>query len=104
MFEHVPLLMRPHEIVGVKAAADFAGRSDKTIRRWIGSHGIARQSCANAPLDVHLPALLMVMHKDWPALEMLRAGRRSVPEVRRYFDFLGFDADEPTGHSEPSSR
>ncbi|MBO0906533.1 hypothetical protein [Jiella sonneratiae] len=85
----LPVLMRPDEIVDVKRAADHARKSDKTIRRWVAEFGIARQATQRAPLEISLPALEMVLHGDLAALEMLRAGQRSAPEVRRYMEFLG---------------
>ena len=85
----VPVLIRRDECLSIKRAAYHAGKNDRTIRRWIKRHGIGRQSADGGPYDVSLPALEMVMHGDMPALEMLREGRRSTPEVRRYLDFLG---------------
>ncbi|MEC5322758.1 hypothetical protein [Aurantimonas sp. A3-2-R12] len=84
-----PILMRPDECLNIKRAADHARKCDRTIRRWIKQHGIGRQSADGGPYDVSLPALEMVMHGDLDALELLRAGHRSLPEVRRYFEFLG---------------
>ncbi len=84
-----PVLMRRDECLDIKRAADHAGKCDRTIRRWIKRHGIGRQSADGGPFDVSLPALEMVMHGDLYALELLRAGQRAAPEVRRYLDFLG---------------
>ena len=83
------VLMRPADCVDIKWAADYAGKTDKTIRRWIKRFGIARQAMGHSPLEVSLPALEMVMHGDVVALELLRAGQRAAPEVRRYLEFLG---------------
>jgi hypothetical protein len=84
-----PVLMRRDECLPIKRAADHAGKCDRTIRRWIKQHGIARRSVDGGPYDVSLPALEMVMHGDLHALELLRSGRRLAPEVQRYLEFLG---------------
>ena len=84
-----PILMRSDETLCIKQAMDYAGKSDKTIRRWIKGYRIGRQSIDGGPYDVSVLALEMAMHGDFTALEILRAGHRSAPEVRRYLDFLG---------------
>ena len=84
-----PVLMRRDEAIRIKQAAEYADKSDKTIRRWIKRYGIARQSVDGGPYDVSVLALEMAMHGDFAALELLRAGNRSAPEVRRYVEFLG---------------
>ncbi|MEC5383076.1 hypothetical protein VSX64_19800 [Aurantimonas sp. C2-6-R+9] len=84
-----PVLMRPDEMLCIKQAMDYTRKSDKTIRRWIKRYGIARRSMDGGPYQVSVIALEMAMHGDFAALEMLRSGQRSAPEVRRYLDFLG---------------
>ncbi len=84
-----PVLMRHDDIVDIKRAADHAGRSDKTLRRWFKEYGIGRQVTSGSPIEISLPALEMIVHGDMEALELLRQGQRSAPEVRRYLDFLG---------------
>ena len=84
-----PILMKPDETLDVKSAADHAGRNDKTIRRWCSEFGIGRRPLSGGQYEVSLPGLEMVMHGDAEALELLRAGDRSAPAVRRYFDLLG---------------
>ncbi|ARQ08604.1 hypothetical protein NXC12_CH00513 [Rhizobium etli] len=84
-----PILMRRPDIVALKTAVDRTGKSERTIRNWCRMHGIARQTAPGAPLEISAPALEMVLHGDFEALEMLRAGDRNSPEVRRYFDHLG---------------
>jgi hypothetical protein len=84
-----PLLMRRDEVVGIKRAAVHAGRSPDTIRRWYHDHGIGRQAGPNAPVEISIVALEMVVHGDWLALEALRSGDRSNPLVSRYIAFLG---------------
>lgn len=92
-----PILMLPDEILGVKQAMDYAGISDKTIRRWIKRYGIARRSADGGPYQISVLALEMAMHGDLAALEILRAGRRSAPEVQRYVDFLGLPGASARG-------
>lgn len=83
------VLMRPDEVRDIKSAADYAGRDDRTIRRWAKRYGIGRQSGPGAPIEISLPALDMVLHGEWEALEKLRAGDRSNPDVIRIFDHIG---------------
>jgi hypothetical protein len=83
------VLMRPEDVINVDKAAHHARKSTDTIRRWCRKHGLARQSCHSAPLEISAPALEMVLHSDLDALELLRAGRRDHPDVRRYLDHLG---------------
>lgn len=84
-----PILMHPDEVLNLAHAAHHAGRSPGTIRRWCRQHGIARQSGPNAPLEISLLGLEMLRHDDIEALELLRAGKRNDPDVRRYVDHLG---------------
>lgn len=86
------VLMKRDEIVNLKRAADYAGRSVDTVRRWAHDFGIGRQAGPSAPLEISVVALEMVLHGDFPALEDLRAGHRESPLVKRYLDFLGIDA------------
>ncbi len=83
-----PILMKPDEVLHLERAAYHAGKSTDTIRRWCRRHGIARQSCPNAPLEISAVGLEMVLHGDFDALEILRAGGRSDPAVRKYIDHL----------------
>lgn len=85
----VPVLMRAGDIVTLQHAMHTSGKSESTIRRLCKRHGIARQTCRSAPLEISAPGLEMVLHGDFPALEKLSAGDRFAPEVRRYFDHLG---------------
>lgn len=87
-----PILSRRDELMDVKTAADYAGRSDKTIRLWCRDYGIGRQSGPSATFEVNMIGLEMVLHGDFAALEMLRAGDRMAPEVRRYLDHIGLAA------------
>lgn len=83
-----PILVRPEEALNVKRACDMAGQTDKTIRTWCKKYGIGG-SMPGAPLKISAPGLKMVQHGDVAALELLRAGKRSHPRVKRYFDDVG---------------
>lgn len=87
-----PILMQRGDIIGMKKAEDLSGRDAKTITRWCKRHGIGRQSCPSANWEISAPALVMVMHSDIAALELLRGGRRTHPRVKRVFDHLGIMA------------
>lgn len=89
----LPILIRPGEGLDISAAAKHSGRSDKCVRRWIRDHAIACRSLDRGPWVVSAVALEMVMHGDQKALELLREGQRSAPEVQRYVDFLGLPPD-----------
>lgn len=69
------------EIIYVSEAMKIAGVSDETIRRWCVKHGIGRKYRAYTWSDnvwqVSRPGLLIVMAKDWEALQALIAGDRS---------------------------
>lgn len=80
-----PVFIRPAERIGIREACDFAGKSDRTIRTWCRRFGIGRVSMAGGPLIISLPALNMIMQDDPEALELLRAGDRESPLVRRHF-------------------
>lgn len=84
-----PILMRKDEVVNLKTAVHATGRSEKTIRGWCRQYGIGVQACAGAPLEISSPALEMVRHGDFAALELLRKGRRDHPRVARFYDHLG---------------
>lgn len=83
-----PVLMHAAEVIDVKTAAAIARRSDKSIRRLCDAHGLARQTKPGAPLEISRVGLEMALHGDLDAIELLRAGRRSDPAVRRYLDHL----------------
>lgn len=84
-----PILMRRDEIVNLKTAVHVTGRSEKTIRGWCKQYGIGAQACAGAPLEISAPALEMVRHGDFAALELLRCGRRDHVRVKRIFEHIG---------------
>lgn len=83
-----PILVRPDEVVNVKRACEMAGQTDKTIRSWCKKYGIGG-AMTGGQLRISAPALIMVVHGDVAALEMLRAGNRHHPRVARYFDEVG---------------
>lgn len=84
-----PILMRKDEIINLKTAVYETGRSEKTIRGWCKDFGIGVQPCAGAPLEISAPALEMVRHGDFVALELLRQGNRHHPRVKRIFEHIG---------------
>lgn len=87
-----PVLMRPDDICDIKFAAHYSRRDSKTIRRWCKKHGIGRQSGPRAPIEISRVALEMVLQGDWEALELLRYGKRTHPDVILYFDHIGVPA------------
>ncbi|MGR9169591.1 hypothetical protein [Rhizobium sp. KDH_Rht_773_N] len=92
MLRPSPILMRRSDIIALKQAVDRSGKSERTIRNWCRVYGIGRQSSPGAPLEISAPALEMVLHGDFEALEMLRNGDRNGQPVKRYFDHLGLPA------------
>ena len=89
MSEQQPFLMTRAEAIVLKTAQDLTGLSIPTLRRLNRKHRIGRQTTKCAPLELSYPALVMIQHGDGEALEKLRNGQRSDPDVRRYFDLLG---------------
>ncbi|MBO9100342.1 MULTISPECIES: hypothetical protein [unclassified Rhizobium] len=86
-----PILMKPTDIVGMKRAEQLSGRDARTVKRWCLDYRIGHQSTPNAPWEISGPALVMIRHGDFDALELLRAGDRACPQVTRIFDFTGFE-------------
>lgn len=84
-----PILIRKGDAIGMKQAEDMTGLSSKTIKRWCLDLGIGAHSCSSAPWRISAPALMMVLHGDIRALELLRQGKRDHPRVSRFFDDLG---------------
>lgn len=87
-----PLIIRREEAIRLKEAIKETGLSDSTLRRWNRRYAIGRQSAANAPIELSFPALAMLVHGDFEALERLRCGDRADERVRRYFDLCGVPA------------
>ena len=87
-----PILMHADDVILMKTAVDLTGKSEKTLRSWCKEYRIGRQSCPSAPIEFSAPALMMVAHGDIRALERLREGQRTHPQVKRYFDHLGIPA------------
>lgn len=84
-----PFLMTAAEAVPLKEAARETKLSVPQIRRINRRYRISRQAEPTAKLEVSLPALVMCQHGDLETLEKLRAGERTDPMVRRYFDLCG---------------
>lgn len=87
-----PILIRKIEVIGMKQAEDMTNLSAKTIKRWCKELGIGAHSCSSAPWRISAPALLMVLHGDICALELLRQGNRKHARVARYYDELGINS------------
>jgi hypothetical protein len=88
--EQSPVFVHPYEEITVKQAVARFGYSDKHIRRLFAKHKLGAKVGRNSPLRISEPALAMVLHGDFVALEFLRAGERDHPSVVRYFVQLGF--------------
>ena len=86
------VLMAPDDVIGLKEAAFRSGKDPKTIRDWCRLFGIGSRPGGAGPYRVSLPGLQMVVAEDWPALELLRSGNRTAPEVARHLNFLGLTA------------
>ncbi|RYG57229.1 MAG: hypothetical protein EON56_02865 [Alphaproteobacteria bacterium] len=89
MMTSSPLLIPPDEVLDIKTASHRVKRSVDQVRRWHKEHGIGRQAGPNAPIEISAPALCMVQHGDFSALDELKAGHRDSDRVVRYLDFLG---------------
>lgn len=87
-----PLLIAPDDVIPLKEAAHRASRSLDTVRRWVVDYGIGRQLGPGGRIEVSAPALEMVLHGDWDALRLLRAGENAHPRVVRYRVHLGLIA------------
>lgn len=84
-----PLLIPQDEIIPLKRAVTMTGKSPDTIRGYHRKHCIARQTSRNAPLEISIVALQMVLHDDHEALDLLHLGDRSHPRVVMYRRLLG---------------
>jgi transposase len=85
-----PIFVMPHEAIAVKEAVSRFGYSDKHIRRLFARYKLGAKAGRNSPLRISEPALSMVQHGDFAALERLRDGERDHPSVVRYFLQLGY--------------
>ena len=76
------------DIITVAEAKAIAGVSDETIRRWCVRYGIGRKyraySWADSTWQVSRPGLLIVMARDWDALELLKRDERDHPDIAEY--------------------
>ena len=84
-----PLLIPQDEIISLKRAVAMTGKSPDTIRGFHRRHCIARQTSKNAPLEISIVALQMVLHDDPEALELLHAGERTHPPQVQYRLLVG---------------
>jgi len=83
-----PIIIKPDEEINLKAACHLTRKNEKTIRGWCKDYGIGG-ALPGAPLRISAPAVLMALHGDIAALELLRSGDRTHPRVRRWFDEVG---------------
>lgn len=83
-----PVVVRSGEGLTMAEAREVTGLSERTLRRWHQSHRIARRASGSSLLFSY-PALLMLMHEDAEALELLRGGRRADPTVVQYLEAAG---------------
>lgn len=82
------ILMHRGEVTSVKDAIYRTGKSERWVRTVCQQYGLARQTVPHAPLEISMPALEMVLHGDFEALERLRKGDRNHETVRRYLVHL----------------
>jgi hypothetical protein len=75
------------EALSLRQAADIAGRSIETVRRWCALHDIGRR--IGGQWAVSHPALLMWLDGDRRSLAAYLAGDRSGPLVKPYFERAG---------------
>lgn len=87
-----PILIKPGDSKNISRAAEAVGISEKTCRRVFKLHKLGSQAGNKATISVSMPALCMVVHNDFEALELLRSGDRHHPKVQRYFIHLGIMA------------
>ncbi len=87
----IPVLMRPGEVISLKAAVFRTGKNEKTIRRWCKADGIGRRTSAGATWEISALALEAKRYGDEEALDDLRCGRFGTERVRRYAEMLGVE-------------
>lgn len=85
------------EAMTLRAAAEFAGRSESTLRSWCQCHHIGRR-VAGGPWMVSRPALQMFLDDDARALRAYLKGDRESELVASYFRRAGVRLD-PTNSS-----
>ncbi len=82
-----PCVLIPYdrrEALSLREAADIAGKSVETIRRWASLHDIGRR--IGGQWAVSHPALLMMLDGDQRALRAYLAGDRAGSVVCLYFE------------------
>jgi hypothetical protein len=72
------------EAIGLRTAAEIAGRSESTVRSWCQNAFIGRR-VAGGPWQVSRPALLMWLDGDRQTLRAYLDGDRSSENVLAYF-------------------
>jgi hypothetical protein len=70
------------------AAAEYAGKSQSTLRNWCERHGIGRR-IAGGNWTVSRVALQMLLDGDISALSEYHMGNRAHPTVSMYFERAG---------------
>ena len=73
------------EAISAAAAAELAGKHERTIRLWCEMHSIGRR-VAGGPWRVSRVALGMLLDGDRAALQVYLQGDRTSPVVVAYFD------------------
>lgn len=74
------------EAMSLHAAAEIAGLSTETVRRWAGAHDLGRR--VGGQWFVSRLAFRMFLDGDHAALRAYHTGQRNDPRVARYLDFL----------------
>lgn len=85
-----PLVLIPfdrREAVSLREAADIAGKSDETIRRWCAVYHVGRM--VGGTWAVSRVALAMMLDGDGRALRAYLSGDRAGPLVSPYFERVG---------------
>lgn len=88
-----PAILRPFnrdEAISTFEAAEIAGRTVRTVRRWCACHFIGRR-IRGGEYAVSRPALAMFLDGDSEALDAYLAGDRISQLVTKYFSRLGID-------------
>lgn len=83
-----PFPITRSDAVPLKEAARRTRLSVDTVRRLHAEHGIGRQMRPRSPIEISLPALVILQHGDHEALALLRAGRRGDERVACYLRLL----------------
>lgn len=83
------------ELASTDEVARKVRRSTKTVRRWVRDYEIAlARRHENEPLQISLPAAMMIAAREIKVFEMWRRGERTDLECARFYSFAGLDLDE----------